>query len=150
MPAFTLDALTGERVDLVQMRGRVVLVHFFATWCEPCRAELTSLQHLASRMRDKPFTVLAVDVGEAAASVRRFFAAEPVPFPILLDHDKAASKAWQVYVLPTTFLLNRDLTPHFVAEGDLDWTRPDVEEALAELMSSKTAVGELKPTFAPK
>jgi len=53
-------------------------------------------------------------------------------------------------VSPTTFLLDGDVTPHFVAEGDFDWTRPDVEEAVARRIGSKTAVGEVNPTFAPR
>lgn len=149
LPLFALDALTGGRIDLGQLRGRVVLVHFFATWCEPCRAELASLRLLAGRMRDKPLTVIAVDAGEVDGRVQRFFATLPVPFPVLLDRDSAVSKTWQVYALPTTFLLDSNLVPHFVAEGDFDWSRPDVEEALTQLIASQAAARQAGPAFAP-
>jgi peroxiredoxin len=149
LPLFSLDALTGERTDLAQLRGRVVLVHFFATWCEPCRAELTSLQNLAGRMQDKPLTVIAVDAGEVDGRVQRFFATLSVPFPVLLDRDRAVSKAWQVYALPTTFLLDSNLVPRFVAEGDFDWSRPEVEEALMKLIASKATARDAGPAFAP-
>ena len=127
LPLFSLDVLTGGRTDLAQLRGCVVLVHSFATWCEPCRAEAASLQNLAGRMQDKPFMVITVDAGEVDGRVQRFSATLPVPFPILLDRDRAVTKAWQVYALPTTFLLDSNLILRFVAEGDFDWSRPEVE-----------------------
>jgi peroxiredoxin len=150
LPLFTLDALTGERTDLAQLRRRAVLVHFFATWCEPCRTELTALQRLHDRMREKSFTVVGVDAGEVESRVQRFFAEQPVSFPILLDRDRAMSKAWQVYVLPTTFLLDGNLVPRFVAEGDFDWSRPEVEETLTKLITPKAAAGEVRRAFAQR
>ena len=118
LPAFTLDNLDGGRTTLAQLRGRVILVHFFATWCEPCRAELDALQRLTARTSGRPFSVLAVDVGEVDERVRRFFQTQRVDFPVLLDRDRAVAKAWQVYALPTTVMLDADLTPRFIAEGD--------------------------------
>jgi peroxiredoxin len=139
LPLFTLDSLNGQRADLAQLRSGAVLVHFFATWREPCRAELTTLQQLHSRLHDRSVTIIGVDVGEADSRVRRFFAAGPVSFPILLDRDRAVSKTWQVSVLPTTFLLDGNLVPRFVAEGDVDWTRPEIEESVMNLVRQKTA-----------
>jgi len=133
-----------------QLRGGAVLVHFFATGCEPCRTELTALRQLHNRMRDKPFTVVGVNAGEVESHVQRFFAEQPVPFPILLDRDRAMSKAWRVYVLPTTFLLDGNLTPRFVAEGDFDWSRSEVEETLTKLITPKAAAGEVRRAFAQR
>ena len=99
--------MAGERISLAAHGERVVLVHFFATWCEPCRAEMAALQRLAHRFAQRPFAILAVDVGEVDSRVRRFFESVPVTFPILLDRDKAVTKAWQVSTLPTTFVLGR-------------------------------------------
>jgi peroxiredoxin len=137
-PPFTLDALSGERIDLAQFRGRVVVLHFFATWCEPCRAEMTALQALLERMRDRPVTLLAIDVGEVEASIRRFFASQPVDFAILLDRDRNVSKAWQVYALPTTLLLDGNLVPRFIAEGDFDWSRQQVDALLTRIAQETT------------
>jgi peroxiredoxin len=74
---------------------------------------LTALQQLHSRLHDRSVTIIGMDVGEADSRVRRFFAAGPVSFPILLDRDRAVSKAWQVSVLPTTFLLDGALGAAF-------------------------------------
>jgi peroxiredoxin len=136
-PGFTLDALSGGRVDLADYRGRVVLVHFFATWCEPCREEIAALQRLTDRMAGKPVTVLAVNVAEVDGRVRRFFESERIKFAVVLDRDRAVTRAWQVFALPTTVVLDRELIPRLIAEGDIDWDRPAVDETLGRLMEGK-------------
>lgn len=148
LPLFALDMLGGGRTDLDQLRGRSVLVHFFATWCEPCRAELQSLQQLADKMHGRPFAVIAIDTGEPDSRAQRFFASRPVPFAVLLDRDGALGKAWQIDALPTTFVLDANLIPRLVAEGDVDWSRPDVEEALTNLIAS-TAAARAELPLAP-
>jgi thiol-disulfide isomerase/thioredoxin len=148
LPLFALDELCGERADIAQFRGRLVLVHFFATWCEPCRAELQSLRQLADKMHGRPFAVVVIDTGEPDLRVRRFFAGRPVPFQVLLDRDGALGKAWQIDELPTTFVLDADLVPRLVADGDVDWSRGDVEDALTNLIASTAAARAAFP-FAP-
>jgi peroxiredoxin len=148
-PSLSLDTTAGGRIDLAQLRGNVVLVHFFATWCEPCRAEFASLQKLAGRTQPGRVAVVAVDAGEADRTVQRFVATLPLPFPVLLDSDRSVAKAWQVEVLPTTFLLDSDLVRRFVVEGDLDWNGPDAEAALTKLMASRAATAKAGPMFAP-
>jgi peroxiredoxin len=138
LPLFTLKSLTGEPIDLAHVRAGAVLVHFFATWCEACRMEFAALRHLHDRLAGETVTIIGVDAGEADARVRRFFAQEPAPFSILLDRDETVSKAWQVSVLPTTFLLDSDLTPRLVAEGDLDWAQPEIEQMVMSLSQQKT------------
>jgi thiol-disulfide isomerase/thioredoxin len=130
-PFFALDSLSGESKNLNDYQGRVVLVHFFATWCEPCREEIASLQRLSERASAPPL-VLAVDVGEVDIRVQRFFEKLPADFPMLLDRDKAAAKSWGVDQLPTTFLLDRTLTPRFVVVDDFDWDRADIDGLIAE------------------
>jgi peroxiredoxin len=139
LPIFALESLDGERTDLAQLRSSAGLVHFFATWCEPCRAELTALQQLHARLHDGSVTVVGIDVGEVDGRVRRFFTEQAVSFPILLDRDRAVSKTWRVSVLPTTFLLDRNLVPRFVAEGDVDWSQPETEGSLMSLIRQKAA-----------
>ena len=139
-PPFALDSLSGESKNLKDQKGRVVLVHFFATWCEPCREEMASLQRLSERASTRPL-VLAVDVGEVDIRVQRFFEKLPVNFPVLLDRDKAAAKSWGVDQLPTTFLLDGTLTPRFVIVGDFDWDRADMDGLIAELSAPQKQNG---------
>jgi thiol-disulfide isomerase/thioredoxin len=132
-PSFSLDDLHGTPRDLQAFKGNVVLLHFFATWCEPCVREMTSLQRLTSIVRDKPLRIVAIDVAEVDLRVRAFFEKLPVNFPVLLDRDRAVTKAWQVSALPSTVVLAPDLTPRLFIEGDLDWSRPDVLATIATL-----------------
>ena len=131
-PSFALPDLSGERVDLSAQRGRVVLVHFFATWCEPCRQELTALRRLAERSAGA-VGVIAVSVGEPELRVRRFAETMPVNFPVLLDHDRAVARSWRVASLPTTHILDRDLNPSLVAEGDVAWDALDPAKLIEQL-----------------
>ncbi len=114
----------GRGYRLETARGHVVLVHFFATWCEPCREELPALNRLAARA-DGSVKVLAIAVADADRSVQRFFETTPVDFPVLLDRDRAVAKAWNVTTLPTTFVLDASLQPKLVVETDYAWDSLD-------------------------
>lgn len=136
-PPVALPSLQHGPIDLQAQRGRVVVVHFFATWCEPCRDEMAGLQRLAGRLKDRPLTILAVDVGEVEARVRRFFESQPVSFPILLDEARTAKKAWKVEVFPSTFVLDRDQIIRLFAAGPVDWDSPAVDASLAGLLEGR-------------
>lgn len=143
-PPLELDSLDGNRISLEDYRGQAVIVHFFATWCEPCVGELRSLERLAARRHGKRMAILAVDVGEVDARVRSFFRKYPVSFPVLLDRDRKITKAWQVMALPTSFVLEPELSPVLFVKGELDWNDRDVDSALEETIKSP-AEGE--PAF---
>jgi peroxiredoxin len=132
--SFSLPSLDGPPHELVRLRGRVVLIHFFATWCEPCREEMASLRELQSRLEGRPFTIVPISVAEADGAVRRFFAGASLPFAILLDRDRAVARAWNIHTLPSTVVLDGGLKPRFIAEGDVDWARPDVTRILTDLL----------------
>jgi thiol-disulfide isomerase/thioredoxin len=134
-PVFSLETLGGGIENLASRGKQIVIVHFFATWCEPCRREIGSLQDLSKRLPRDRFAIIGVDVGEVEIRVKRFFDSLPVTFPIALDYDNAVAKAWGVDALPTTFVLGRNLIPKFYVQGDLDWNRPDVERLLTSLES---------------
>jgi peroxiredoxin len=130
---FTLDDLDRRPVSLADFRGRPAIVHFFATWCEPCLRELPALAALHDRHRSAELAILAISVNEPDIRVRRFFERAPVPFPVLLDRDRAIAKGWRADVLPTSILLDRSLTPHRIVEGEFDWSTPSADDAIAAL-----------------
>jgi thiol-disulfide isomerase/thioredoxin len=140
-PAWQLDKLHGGQLALQSLQGNVVLVHFFATWCEPCVREITSLQKLATATRGKPVTIVAIDVAEVDLRVRAFFDKVPADFAVLFDRDRAVTRAWQVSALPTTFVLDASLAPRLFVEGDLDWSHAEI---LTTLESLYPAAGQEK------
>jgi peroxiredoxin len=107
-PDFTLETPDGETVSLADLRGQVVLVNFWATWCPPCRAEMPAIQQMYERYRDQGFTVLAVDMQETDAQVAAFVDEMGLTFPILMDRDGSVSARYQVKALPSTFFIDRE------------------------------------------
>jgi peroxiredoxin len=129
-PSFNLDDLNRQLVSLADQRSEILVVHFFATWCEPCREELPALNRLVARTDPKQVRVLTISVAEVDVRVRNFVEKLPVNFPVLLDRDRSVAKAWNVSALPTTFILDRNLKARLYVERDYDWDRVDVREWL--------------------
>jgi peroxiredoxin len=142
VPPFSLPALDGATVDLAEQAGQLVIVHFFATWCAPCRDELASLERLAVAFAARPLRIIAIDVGEPGDRVRRFLEREKIAarYPVLVDFDKQVMRAWGVEILPTTYVLDASLCPHWKVAGALDW---DVEQVLSKF---ETKVSEVERT----
>ncbi len=134
-PSFVLDGLTGARHDLGNASGRVVLVHFFATWCEPCREELPALQRLMDRSGPSTLVIFAISVGEPDQRVRRFFEGNPLRYPVVLDRDREVAKTWRVQSLPTTYVLDTELVPRLMVEGEFEWDRVTGEQLSESLLA---------------
>ena len=132
VPRLDLPTLDGRAAALVAESGKLVIVHFFAPWCEPCRDELRSLERLAQTLDGRPFRILAIDVGEPADRVRRFLDRNKISlrFPVLIDFDKQSMRAWDVEMLPTSYVLDRTLCPLWKVAGALEW---DVGPILSKL-----------------
>lgn len=107
-PDFTLETRDGETISLIDLRGQVILVNFWATWCPPCRAEMPAIQQVYEQYRDQGFTVLAVDVGEGDAQVAAFVDKRELTFPILMDRDARVAARYQVKAMPSTFFIDRE------------------------------------------
>jgi len=112
-----------------------VLVNFWATWCAPCRAEMPSLQALADSLKQEPFVVLAVNVGESPEAMRAFINQVPLRFPLLIDPGATTARAWGARALPTTFILDPEGRPRYRHVGDLDWAQPAVRNRIRALMT---------------
>jgi thiol-disulfide isomerase/thioredoxin len=133
-PPLALQDLAGRAHALEDYRGKVVLINFWATWCEPCRAEMPSIGKLRAALAGRPFAVLAVNLGESEGRIRRFLEQVPMDFPVLLDRDGAAAKAWRARVLPASFLVGADGRVRYVVIGEYDWTQDAVRKAIVALM----------------
>jgi peroxiredoxin len=136
-PALELEDLDGKMHRLAEYRGKVVLVNFWATWCEPCRAEMPSIDGLRSALEGKPFQVLAVNLAEPVSRIEKFLGTMPLHFPLLRDRDGMVAKAWKARLLPASFLIGRDGRIRYVAYGELDWTSAPVREKVEELLKEE-------------
>jgi thiol-disulfide isomerase/thioredoxin len=133
-PPLELTDLQGKKHSLADYRGKVVLVNFWATWCEPCREEMPSMERLRVSLAGRPFVVLAVNLAEPESRITKFLATVPVGFPILLDRDTKTTRAWQAKVLPATYIVGPDGAIRYRHLGDLDWSKPEVRKQILGLM----------------
>lgn len=106
-PAFTLPSLAAETYDLEALRGRVVVLNFWATWCPPCRAEMPALDAAQRANQYKDVVILGVNQMESADAVQNFAREFGLAFPLARDADGAVSARYQVSALPTTFFIDR-------------------------------------------
>ena len=138
-PQITLLDMDGKQVDLEKLRGQVVLVNFWATWCPPCRREMPSLQRLWKKLEKSKLHIVAVNVGEDADTVLGFMGTldDAPTFPIVFDKDSAVLRAWPVKGLPTTFLIDRKGHIIYRAIGGRDFDSPESIALLTKLLASK-------------
>ena len=134
VPALALNDLDGNARTLADYRGLLVILNFWATWCEPCRAEMASISKLQERLSGRPLVVLLANYGEARARVADFVKRESIGFPILLDPNQDAPRAWRVRVLPSSFLLDQDGRVRYSVIGEIDWTQADAVAIVQSLL----------------
>ena len=134
-PPLVRPDLAGRTVDLRDLRGRVVLVNFWATWCEPCREEMPSLERLRARLRGQPFEILAVNHGESGAKISEFVQKEGLTLPVLLDPDDIASGDWKAKGLPMTFLVDARGKVRYWTFGERDWNEGEALKAVEGLVA---------------
>lgn len=112
--------------------GDPVLVHFFASWCEPCREELPALERLAFRGAPS-LKIVAIAVADTDAPLRRLIETSGVTFPVLMDRDRAVARAWSISTLPSTVILDSRHRARLIADGDFAWDTLAPEQLAARL-----------------
>ncbi len=135
-PQLRLKTLDGGEIDISALRGRVVVVNFWATWCPPCVEEMPTIQKLWEETHDSGLDVLAVNVGEPVEAIEAFLQDfEPtLDFPILLDLQGEAFQAWEMRGLPKTFVIDRRGRVIYEAEGGRDMNSAHIRERLQRLI----------------
>ena len=133
-PALRLKDLQGREHALESYRGKVVLVNFWATWCAPCLEEMPSIERLRQSLAGRAFAVLAVNLAEPDERVQAFLAKVPVGFPVLMDREATAARAWKARMLPATFIVGTDGRVRYSYVGELDWSREPVRKQIAALL----------------
>ena len=136
VPELDLNDLDGQRWTLGAHLGQVVVLNFWATWCEPCRLEMPSLQAMAARLRPQGLVVCAVNYKEPVPLIRQFLERLPFKPTILLDADGDAASEWTPRVFPSSVLIGRNGLPVATVLGDLDWGGPVAKELLDPLLAA--------------
>ncbi len=137
-PEFKLPAPNGKTVSLSDFRGKVVMVHFWATWCPPCVEELPTLAQLYGSLAGKDFEMLAVSVDEGgAAAVTSFMHKNNLNLPVLLDTDHATASRYGTFKFPETYILDREGVVRYKVIGARDWRDPAALQLLQNLIATR-------------
>jgi peroxiredoxin len=141
-PAFALPRLAGgEPVSIADLRGRVVLVNFWATWCKPCEQEMPAMERLYQALRDEGFELLAISVDTDVDAVRRFRERLGLSFPILLDSDQRVAHAYMTFRFPESLLIGPDgvVVERYV--GGKEWDSDAYIERIRRLLETGVPSG---------
>lgn len=134
-PPLALPAWEGPPWSLASARGQVVVLNFWASWCEPCRAEMPSLELLATRFEAQRLQMLAVNFRETDGAIRRYIEQSACSLPILRDRDGAAAQAYGVRVFPSTVVFGRNGRAAFSVVGECDWMSPRAHQWIQPLLA---------------
>ncbi|TMA45182.1 MAG: TlpA family protein disulfide reductase [Deltaproteobacteria bacterium] len=130
--SFKLPARGGGEIDLSSLRGKTVLVNFWATWCPPCREEMPSLWRLAQSFDPQSFEVVTVSVDDGWEPVEKFLAAPRTPYRVALDEGAKVSRTYGTTKYPESYLVDRDGKLRLKFVGPRNWTDPNVATLLQE------------------
>ena len=132
---FSLADYKGNEHRLEDYRGKVVLVNFWASWCPPCIQEMPELTQLKNQLNEKPFEILAINVGEKKYKVRKFAKLINLKLPVLLDTKKDIFDDWGVKTLPTSFLIDAEGNIRYSVRGNPGWNQEDTIKIIEQLIS---------------
>lgn len=121
-PALDVLDMAGRRVSLADFKGRVLVLNFWASWCEPCRAEMPTLQQLPLVLGEDRVAVLGVNFKEGPRRIAQFTQAAGVTLPVALDPQGEVARAWGVKVFPTTLLIDPSGRARQRIRGEVDWS----------------------------
>ena len=141
-PAFSLNDTRDTMHRLADYRGKVILVNFWASWCPPCIKEMPSMQRLQTQLADRPFGILAVNVGEKKYKVWKFAKLVNFTLPVLLDTKSHTFNTWDASVLPTRFILDTEGRIRYRVQADLEWDTAEVIALIEELLAEGNAANE--------
>lgn len=134
-PLLAWTDLDGHLWRSADLRGSAVLVNFWASWCEPCRTEMPSLQALAQSSGARRLQVITVNFKESPVTVRQFAQRTAMQLPIVADPQGALARAWGITVFPSTVLIGVDGRVRQVVRGEVDWQGAQAAQWLDALLA---------------
>jgi len=136
-PGLSLPDAQGAAVALADLRGKVVYVDFWASWCGPCKRSFPWMNELARRYGERGFAIVAVNVDRKRADAERFLAQVPAQFTVVYDPAGETPAAWQVKGMPSSYLVGRDGRVVLVEQGFRDEQKGPVEDKIRELLAAR-------------
>jgi peroxiredoxin len=133
-PPLSLRDLSGRTHTLADYRGQVVILDFWATWCEFCKDEVASIRKLREQLAGRPLTVLWVNYGQSPTKVREYVKGLSADVRVLLDPDQDAARAWNVRLIPSSFLIDGEGRVRYHVIGNLDWGGADAVRTVRALL----------------
>ena len=146
-PDFALKDIDGNTVRLEDLKGKVVLLNFWATWCPSCRFEMPSMEALHKELSSQGLVVLAVALRESAEDVRSFYNEHRLSFFALLDHDAEVSELYEIWSLPTTFVINRNGYVLGKVIGYRDWNSDKTRDVFLHLLKDPNSAHQSESTL---
>ena len=131
---FSLSTTAGETLSLSHLKGKVVFLNFWATWCGPCRMEMPSMETLYSRFKNDGLEIVAVNCMETGQEVASFMKNNGFTFPAALDTDGKVNGEYGVQAIPTSYLMDRDGKIIMRLVGSIDWDTPQINAAFQSLL----------------
>ncbi|MDR1374449.1 MAG: TlpA family protein disulfide reductase [Treponema sp.] len=132
-PDFSLPLIDGTNIRLTELKGKVVFLNFWATWCGPCRAEMPSMEVLYRRYRDQGLEILAINVQEDRETAAAFMDRFRLSFPAALDNG-GVSRRYGIAAFPTTYIIDREGLIISRIVGSIDWDTPEIAAAFTTLL----------------
>lgn len=127
-PDFTLKSNSGKNIRLEELRGEVLFINFWASWCGPCKQEMPILDELHKRYAPAGFKVIGINVEQELDAAMSLLKKNPVSFPVLWDTDSEVSAAYNVEAMPTSILVDRNGNMRYIHRG----YKPGYEELYRE------------------
>jgi thiol-disulfide isomerase/thioredoxin len=131
-PNFEVVDLSGKPVSLAELKGRPVVINFWATWCPPCRREMPEFEAVLAQHQDSDLAFYALNVGESKLAVDAFLQQVGVKLPVLLDQNDQAQNAFKILPLPATFFIDRSGKISAIYETQM--TRLQIESEISRIL----------------
>ena len=134
-PNFTLKSQRGDNLKLSEHRGEVIMLNFWATWCDACRQGMPTLNEMYQLYRDEGFTLFSINVEDDVRKVNKALSKMQVTFPVLFDVTNEVSKAYEVDDIPSVYIIDRDGNLRYVHHGFPPGYRDVFQKQVRELMA---------------
>ncbi|TPV97120.1 MAG: TlpA family protein disulfide reductase [Myxococcales bacterium FL481] len=137
-PALSAKTASGGGVDLATLRGKVVVLDFWASWCAPCREELPELERLHAELGGQGLEIIGISVDEQRADMDAFLAEMPLSFTVVYDEGQVIAQRWNPPKMPTSYLIDTDGNIDYIQAGFTAADGQELEQRVREMLAAST------------